>query len=574
MKKLLVLTIAVLFICAASVMADVPHMINYQGYLTDTGGEALDTTVAMTFTMYDAATLGTQLWTETQPACSVREGLFNVLLGSVSAIPNSVFEDTVVWLGITVGGDSEMDPHTQVASVAYAYRVETVDGATGGIVSGKLNIGSGNTNAGDYAFVVGENNSAMGNYASVIGGFNNDATGPVSMVSGGSDNEAYGFAASVGGGAYNNADGNYSAVSGGSSNTADAHYSIVGGGRSNRTSSEYSTVGGGRYNFTRGDYSVVAGGGGATLTDSNSAVGQYSVVGGGNRNAALYDMTTVCGGQGNTGAGNYSVISGGYYNRTDSIYTTIGGGLENEANGYGATIAGGDSNRTFAPYAAVAGGKWNTVTGDYAMIPGGYWNTAQGDYSFAAGRRAKAELRGCFRWADSYDADFSRPDEAENSFSARASGGVYFYTNTSLTSGLKLNPGGSTWIGVSDSTKKRNIRLVDTGKILEKVAQLPIKQWSYKSQDPSIEHIGPMAQDFYKLFHLGEDSLGISTIDPDGIALAAIQELQKQNEQLKKELNELRSLVEKMAVNSTSDGELRTAVRHNRENAQTSRRTN
>jgi hypothetical protein len=59
------------------------------------------------------------------------------------------------------------------------------------------------------------------------------------------------------------------------------------------------------------------------------------------------------------------------------------------------------------------------------------------------------------------------------------------------------------------------------------VSQLPIKQWSYKSQDASIEHIGPMAQDFWNAFHLGEDCLGISTIDPDGIALAAIQELAK-----------------------------------------------
>ena len=93
---------------------------------------------------------------------------------------------------------------------------------------------------------------------------------------------------------------------------------------------------------------------------------------------------------------------------------------------------------------------------------------------------------------------------------------------------------------------KRNLRLVDTKRILDNVAQLPIKQWGYKSQDPSVEHIGPMAQDFYKLFHLGVDSLSISTIDLDGITLAAIQELHKENRQLKEELIELRSMVEKM----------------------------
>jgi hypothetical protein len=73
---------------------------------------------------------------------------------------------------------------------------------------------------------------------------------------------------------------------------------------------------------------------------------------------------------------------------------------------------------------------------------------------------------------------------------------------------------------------------VDTKAILDKVSAMPIQQWSYKSQDPSIEHIGPMAQDFWKEFHVGDDSLTISTIDPGGIALAAIQELAKENSKL------------------------------------------
>jgi hypothetical protein len=92
---------------------------------------------------------------------------------------------------------------------------------------------------------------------------------------------------------------------------------------------------------------------------------------------------------------------------------------------------------------------------------------------------------------------------------------------------------------VSDSTKKRNIRLVDTKDMLSKVAALPIKQWSYKSQNAGIEHIGPMAQDFWKLFHVGDDSLSISTIDPSGIALAAIQELAKRNENLENQNQKL-----------------------------------
>ena len=117
-----------------------------------------------------------------------------------------------------------------------------------------------------------------------------------------------------------------------------------------------------------------------------------------------------------------------------------------------------------------------------------------------------------------------------------------------MTTGVQLAAGGGSWSTVSDSTLKSNLRLVDTKLILDKVSQLPIKQWSYKSQDPSIEHIGPTAQDFWKLFHVGDDSLSISTIDPSGIALAAIQQLHKENEDLRAEVSELRSLVLKLAA--------------------------
>jgi len=64
--------------------------------------------------------------------------------------------------------------------------------------------------------------------------------------------------------------------------------------------------------------------------------------------------------------------------------------------------------------------------------------------------------------------------------------------------------------------------------------------WNYKS-NPSVQHIGPMAQDFYSAFGVGHDDKHISTVDADGIALAAIQGLYKQLQSLKKQYTELRS---------------------------------
>ena len=65
---------------------------------------------------------------------------------------------------------------------------------------------------------------------------------------------------------------------------------------------------------------------------------------------------------------------------------------------------------------------------------------------------------------------------------------------------------------------------------------MPVSTWNYTSQDPSIRHIGPMAQDFYATFGVGEDERRISTIDADGVALAAIQALYAENQALKAEL--------------------------------------
>jgi trimeric autotransporter adhesin len=52
---------------------------------------------------------------------------------------------------------------------------------------------------------------------------------------------------------------------------------------------------------------------------------------------------------------------------------------------------------------------------------------------------------------------------------------------------------------------------------------MSIATWNWKSQDASIRHMGPMAQDFHAAFGLGETDKGISTMDADGVALAAIQ---------------------------------------------------
>ena len=85
---------------ASVTIAEVPQLINYQGRLTDSGGEPLNTTVSMTFTVYDAVVGGNVKWIEAQGSVIVTDGLFSVLLGSISPIPDTVFNGTTRYLGI------------------------------------------------------------------------------------------------------------------------------------------------------------------------------------------------------------------------------------------------------------------------------------------------------------------------------------------------------------------------------------------------------------------------------------------------------------------------------------------
>jgi hypothetical protein len=102
---------------------------------------------------------------------------------------------------------------------------------------------------------------------------------------------------------------------------------------------------------------------------------------------------------------------------------------------------------------------------------------------------------------------------------------------------------GNTWYNVSDKNMKENFaRIKQDESILDKVMELPIQYWNYKT-DKANRHIGPTAQDFYKVFQLGVNEKAISTIDESGIALAAIQELNTQTQQLKQLLGEQQQLI-------------------------------
>ena len=76
--------------------------------------------------------------------------------------------------------------------------------------------------------------------------------------------------------------------------------------------------------------------------------------------------------------------------------------------------------------------------------------------------------------------------------------------------------------------------------MLEKLAEVPVSTWNYKSESEGVRHMGPMAQDLYAAFGLGDSDKTISTIDGQGIALAGIQGLYQMLREKDREIAELR----------------------------------
>jgi hypothetical protein len=95
----------------------------------------------------------------------------------------------------------------------------------------------------------------------------------------------------------------------------------------------------------------------------------------------------------------------------------------------------------------------------------------------------------------------------------------------------------------SDRNLKANLGSVDPVDMLQRVRDLPISTWKSSSDDASVRHIGPMAQDFAALFRVGADDRHIHPIDSQGVALAAIQGLLSQLQEIREENTSLAARV-------------------------------
>jgi hypothetical protein len=113
--------------------------------LKDSSGAPENGKFSMEFSIYNDSTGGDLLWNETQDSVEVKNGLFNVMLGTVDSIPDSAFKGPDRWLQVKVN-DSVLSPRRRIVSVGYAFTDGdwTVDGDN--IYREQGNVGIGTTN--------------------------------------------------------------------------------------------------------------------------------------------------------------------------------------------------------------------------------------------------------------------------------------------------------------------------------------------------------------------------------------------------------------------------------------------
>ena len=85
-----------------------PRILSYQGSLLDSGGSAVpDGPYEMRFSIFTVESGGTALWTETDTAVQVTNGLFSTVLGDGMAFSSTFFPwHYDLWLEVEIDVDS------------------------------------------------------------------------------------------------------------------------------------------------------------------------------------------------------------------------------------------------------------------------------------------------------------------------------------------------------------------------------------------------------------------------------------------------------------------------------------
>jgi len=125
MNKTLYVVVTIL-LCATFVIGAIPDTLNIHGKLLNNGGSPQTGTFSMNFSIYDVASGGVNIYTQTQSVTTDENGIYTLILSGLTGVNFS----QQTYLGVTVESDSEMTPRINLTSVPSALAPEAGGGAS------------------------------------------------------------------------------------------------------------------------------------------------------------------------------------------------------------------------------------------------------------------------------------------------------------------------------------------------------------------------------------------------------------------------------------------------------------
>jgi trimeric autotransporter adhesin len=463
------------------------------------------------------------------------------------------YHNTILGYGSLIGGgrNNVIGAGANDSVIAGGF-YNTNDAYRAALLGGRYNIIKTNS---DHAFLgAGYQNQVEGGAASVLGGMDNVVESLQGVVLGGQGNRVREASilqttipadrSLIGAGLNNTVLGaSHFFLGGGQDNSATvADWGVLGGGSANRVTADYTFLGGGQDNTNGAIRAVLAGGQENRLVSG----ADNSFIGSGWLNYIAGTYSSIVGGSRNSISGDYATVPGGYLNQANGTYSFAAGNRAKAlhpgsfvwADSTSADFASTGTNQ-FLVRAWEAGintanpqATLDIVTHSSDQFALRLQNAARDGWASiemadGAGRRGDI----CFNYGTlpekygemSPQIGFYLPlgPHLVLAESSGYAGNGYVVCNTAMYV-LSVHE-------TSDRNTKTGIEPVSPADILDRVTSLPISAWAFTNA-VSTRHVGPMAQDFYAAFGLGDDDKTIGPRDANGVALAAIQGLNQKVE--------------------------------------------
>ena len=265
-----------------------------------------------------------------------------------------------------------------------------------------------------------------------------------------------------------------------------------------------------------------------------------------------------------TFAGGNQVTASGYgafaYGDQVNVSSTVGVGFGSGVNVTGTAGFSAGASNTCSGFACTAIGYTVTASGQGSTALG-YRSLATADYTTALGYRTNTNnQRGAFLIGASNDVTTTTHElvaQAPGELRVRAPGGIRLRTSNfanaapgvSSNTGCDLAAGSGTWVCSSSRTLKSGFTKVDGEAVLARLQGLELSTWRFNADPTRARHLGPVAEDFYAAYGLGNGEKSIGVQDLAGVALAAAQALERRTAELDartREVESLRAVVQAM----------------------------